>query len=168
MINLKSAVSRVCLSSDSSSIVGSSSSANIEWSLRIRALRKHRKHSTLHAEANAFLHSDYSSRPTKIYVNGPPCFSCAKLIANSTVEKIYYIKDDNYLDWEKVKNFLVQNSKAIFKREFSNIMLVLLTLIHLIIFPIFEIRYFVVNNCLLLINSYSILSSKLNSIDESL
>jgi len=67
----------------------------------------------IHAEANAFLHSDYSARPKKIYINGPPCFSCAKLIANSTVEKIYYIKDNNYLDWEKVKSFLVQNSKQV-------------------------------------------------------
>jgi dCMP deaminase len=31
----------------------------------------------VHAEANALLHSNYSSEPKKIYVNGPPCFSCA-------------------------------------------------------------------------------------------
>lgn len=60
----------------------------------------------IHAEANAFLHSDYAAKPTKIYVNGPPCFSCAKLIANSTVKTVYYTNDSSYKDWPKVKQFL--------------------------------------------------------------
>lgn len=64
----------------------------------------------IHAEANALLHSDYSSRPKKIYVNGPPCFSCAKLIANSTIEKVFYLNDKNYLDWDNVSSFLQQCS----------------------------------------------------------
>jgi dCMP deaminase len=59
-----------------------------------------------HAEANAFLHSDYSSSPIKIYVNGPPCFSCAKIIANSTVQSVYYLRDNNYSQWENIKEFL--------------------------------------------------------------
>jgi len=60
----------------------------------------------VHAEQNALLHSDYSSRAEKIYVNGPPCFTCAKLIANSTIKKVYYIEDPNYKDWDKIKDFL--------------------------------------------------------------
>lgn len=60
----------------------------------------------IHAEANAFLHSDYNAKPTKLYVNGPPCFSCAKLIANSTVKQVFYIYDDSYKDWPHVKSFL--------------------------------------------------------------
>jgi dCMP deaminase len=60
----------------------------------------------IHAEANALLHSDYSSQAYLIYVNGPPCFSCAKLIANSTIEHVYYLHDDNYKDWNKVNEFL--------------------------------------------------------------
>jgi dCMP deaminase len=60
----------------------------------------------VHAEQNAFLHSDYSSKPIEMYVNGPPCFTCAKLIANSTVEKVYYLHDENYYNWEKVRDFL--------------------------------------------------------------
>jgi dCMP deaminase len=60
----------------------------------------------VHAEANALLHSDYSTQPYKIYVNGPPCFSCAKLIANSTVEQVYYIADSSYGDWDNVNSFL--------------------------------------------------------------
>lgn len=61
----------------------------------------------VHAEANALLHSDYSSNPSRLYINGPPCFSCAKLIANSTIKQVFYIEDESYRDWEKVNAFLV-------------------------------------------------------------
>lgn len=60
----------------------------------------------IHAEANAIIHSDYSSSAYKLYVNGPPCFSCAKLIANSTVKHVYYISDNFYKDWKNVEAFL--------------------------------------------------------------
>ena len=60
----------------------------------------------VHAEQNAFLHSDYSAHPVKMYVNGPPCFTCAKLIANSTVETVYYLEDQSYTKWKEVKSFL--------------------------------------------------------------
>lgn len=62
----------------------------------------------VHAEANAFLHSNYSSFATKLYVNGPPCFSCAKLIANSTVKTVFFKKDDSYIMWDSVKEFLIK------------------------------------------------------------
>lgn len=62
----------------------------------------------IHAEANALIHSDYSSRAYKLYVNGPPCFSCAKLIANSTIKHVYYLGDESYKDWEKVESFLTK------------------------------------------------------------
>jgi dCMP deaminase len=61
----------------------------------------------IHAEQNAFLHSDYSAKPVKLYVNGPPCFTCAKLIANSTVKDVYYIEDLNYANWKTVNQFLL-------------------------------------------------------------
>lgn len=63
----------------------------------------------IHAEQNALIHCDYTSSPYKIYVNGPPCFTCAKLIANSTIKNIYYIGDDNYSQWEKIDSFLLQS-----------------------------------------------------------
>lgn len=72
----------------------------------------------IHAEANAFMHSDYSSRPKKIYVNGPPCFSCAKLIANSTVKYVYYMPDDSYMNWIEAKNFLLNSGVRVI--EVSN------------------------------------------------
>lgn len=60
----------------------------------------------VHAEANALLHSNYSSSASKLYVNGPPCFSCAKLIANSTIKKVYYKSDDSYVMWNEIEAFL--------------------------------------------------------------
>lgn len=60
----------------------------------------------VHAEQNAFLHSNYSSNAVKLYVNGPPCFTCAKLIANSTLKKVFYIKDITYKNWYHVQDFL--------------------------------------------------------------
>lgn len=49
----------------------------------------------IHAEANALLHSDYTSRRDgcTLYVNGTPCWDCAKLIANSGVARLMYLCD---------------------------------------------------------------------------
>jgi dCMP deaminase len=58
-----------------------------------------------HAEQNAFLHSDYSAKPTKLYVNGPPCFTCMKLIVNSTVKEVYYLPDVSYHGHDQVVDF---------------------------------------------------------------
>jgi len=65
---------------------------------------------SIHAEQNALLHSDHSARPTRLYVNGPPCFTCAKLIVNSTIKKVFYIRDESYSDWPKVAEFMKQNN----------------------------------------------------------
>jgi dCMP deaminase len=72
----------------------------------------------IHAEANALLHSDYSSAPKKLYVNGPPCYECAKLIANSTVEEVFYLEDPGYTQWNNVKLFL--NKAGISLYEVNN------------------------------------------------
>jgi dCMP deaminase len=61
---------------------------------------------SIHAEQNAFLNSDYSSEPTRLYVNGPPCFTCAKMIANSSVKNVYYLSDPNYSQFIKVQEYL--------------------------------------------------------------
>ena len=63
----------------------------------------------IHAEVNAMIHSNYSSNPKKIYVNGPPCFSCAKVIVNSTITEVYYLYDSSYKNWDSVKKFLYDN-----------------------------------------------------------
>ncbi len=71
----------------------------------------------VHAEQNALLHCDYSSGPNKIYVNGPPCYTCAKLIANSTIKHIYYVENKEYADWEKISIFLQKCNITINKVE---------------------------------------------------
>jgi dCMP deaminase len=60
----------------------------------------------VHAEANALLHSDFTAKPVSIYVNGPPCFECAKLIANTDIVNIFYLSDPSYKEWPKVEEFL--------------------------------------------------------------
>jgi len=75
----------------------------------------------IHAEANALLHSDYSARAKELYVNGPPCFSCAKLIVNSTVEKVYYVPDESYIDWPNVKKFLLKGNVSVMEIDNASI-----------------------------------------------
>lgn len=61
----------------------------------------------IHAEQNAFLHSDYSTiQGGTLFVNGPPCFTCAKLAANSGVKRIVCIRDDAYAMWPEVQKNL--------------------------------------------------------------
>ncbi len=48
----------------------------------------------VHAEANALLYSDMTDRQgATLYVNGPPCPDCAKLIAASGVKKVVHTKN---------------------------------------------------------------------------
>lgn len=46
----------------------------------------------IHAEANALLHGDYTAYRdgAALYVNGEPCFTCAKLIANSGIRRVVF------------------------------------------------------------------------------
>lgn len=61
----------------------------------------------IHAEENALLFSDAGARAGgTIYVNGPPCFGCAKKIANSGIRRIVYIPDESYKDWPRIRTFL--------------------------------------------------------------
>lgn len=62
----------------------------------------------IHAEVNALLFSDVGLRADgTLYVNGQPCFDCAKKIANSGVERVVHIRDASYGDLEqKVAEFL--------------------------------------------------------------
>lgn len=62
---------------------------------------------SVHAEENALLFSDFQARQGgTLYVNGPPCFGCAKKIANSGLKRLVYIADDSYADWPRVQTFL--------------------------------------------------------------
>jgi dCMP deaminase len=75
----------------------------------------------IHAEANALLHANYISSPKKIYINGPPCFSCAKLIANSTLESVYYLHSDEYSQWESIEDFLHKAGVATIRIDSASI-----------------------------------------------
>ena len=61
----------------------------------------------IHAEANAILYSSPSDRErATIYITGVPCFTCAKLIANSGISEIV-TTGEVYDNWDNVRNFLL-------------------------------------------------------------
>lgn len=64
----------------------------------------------IHAEQNALLHSNYSDRiaGSTLYVNGPPCYTCAKLIINSGITRIVHTYDDSYVyeQWPEIKKLI--------------------------------------------------------------
>lgn len=63
---------------------------------------------SIHSEANALLHSNYTARRDggTLYVNGRPCFSCAKLIANSGLKRVVCLDDGSKRDYPKTDDFL--------------------------------------------------------------
>lgn len=61
----------------------------------------------IHAEANAILYSAPADREgASIYITGVPCFTCAKLIANSGIAEVV-ASGDPYEGWSDVKAFLL-------------------------------------------------------------
>jgi dCMP deaminase len=51
----------------------------------------------VHAEANALLFSDATARTgATLYVNGPPCADCSKLIAASGITRVVHTPDEAY------------------------------------------------------------------------
>ncbi len=62
----------------------------------------------LHAEANAILYSGPEEREgATLYVTSPPCFDCAKLIANSGIREIVTVADAAAQDTDKIRRFLL-------------------------------------------------------------
>lgn len=60
-----------------------------------------------HAEQGALLWSDPSLRQGgTLIVNGPPCMTCAKLIASSGIKRIVHYEDPSYAAWDDVRGFL--------------------------------------------------------------
>lgn len=61
----------------------------------------------IHAEANAILYSSPADREgASIYITGVPCFTCAKLIANSGISEVVAVGEP-YEGWADVKAFLL-------------------------------------------------------------
>jgi dCMP deaminase len=60
----------------------------------------------IHAEANAILYSGPEQREGgSIYITGVPCFTCAKLIANSGLAEVV-ATGEPYEGWDRVMEFL--------------------------------------------------------------
>lgn len=58
----------------------------------------------IHAEANALMWSDRTAREGgTLYVNGPPCWSCGKLLAGSGIKRVIHLEDPLYLDFPRVR-----------------------------------------------------------------
>jgi dCMP deaminase len=52
----------------------------------------------VHAEANAIIWSDRTARKAgTLYVNGPPCWDCGKLIAGSGLARVVFTYDPEYV-----------------------------------------------------------------------
>jgi dCMP deaminase len=61
----------------------------------------------VHAEANALLWSDRTDREGGVlFVNGPPCWDCAKLIAGSGIRRVVHSPDSAYEAYPKVLDLL--------------------------------------------------------------
>lgn len=78
---------------------------------------------SIHAETNAILHSNYTDRAlgSTIYVNGTPCFSCAKTIANSGITKAIVIKDSSYAQWADIKIFMIESGIEVVEVEYEEV-----------------------------------------------
>lgn len=64
-----------------------------------------------HAEANAILHCDWDRRQgATLIVNGPPCFSCTKLICSSGITRVIGYNDESYGQLSLVKEFFAKNN----------------------------------------------------------
>lgn len=59
-----------------------------------------------HSEANALIRAPSSMRGGTLYVNGTPCYTCGKLIANSGVRRVVYLSDREYVDFDKTLGLL--------------------------------------------------------------
>ena len=63
-----------------------------------------------HAEANALLWSDpHDRKGGTLIVNGPPCFSCAKLICSSGISRVICYDDTAYEQRVHVSRFFFDN-----------------------------------------------------------
>jgi dCMP deaminase len=72
----------------------------------------------IHAEANAILHSDWTARKDgcTLYVNGTPCWDCAKLISNSGITRLVFRHDFPGEVWDKAEDLLIKSNISITKR----------------------------------------------------
>ena len=64
----------------------------------------------IHAEANAIMWADPQARQgATLIINGSPCYSCAKLIANSGITRIIGQTDPTYQQEKQIIHYLTEN-----------------------------------------------------------
>ena len=67
-----------------------------------------------HAEANAIINCQNRTamRNATLYTNGEPCYTCAKLTANTGISKIVYTSDPSYVypQWGEISEFFTKAS----------------------------------------------------------
>lgn len=69
---------------------------------------------SVHAEANALMYSNRGDRRDgTLYVNGQPCWDCAKLIAGSGLHRIVLIGDPTYADSDRVNQFMIDSGMGV-------------------------------------------------------
>lgn len=60
-----------------------------------------------HAEQNALARSDgFQLSGSTLYVNGLPCFTCAKQIASAGIRRCVFCFESDRLDWDDTSKFL--------------------------------------------------------------
>lgn len=82
---------------------------NFSWKKEINSVYKNKYYYVIHAEMNAILNSVADLKNTTIYTSFFPCSSCAKVIVQSGIKKVFFEKKPN----EKTPDFLA--SEYIFK-----------------------------------------------------
>lgn len=62
----------------------------------------------IHAEANAILHSNYTEyrEGGALYVNGVPCWDCAKLLSNSGMRRVVYLEVGPARELDRIRRLL--------------------------------------------------------------
>lgn len=64
----------------------------------------------VHAEQNALIRAPYDGlRGTTLIVNGPPCFTCARLIAGAGISLVVHKHDPSYPSFGTCKRFMQDN-----------------------------------------------------------
>lgn len=63
----------------------------------------------VHAEQNALLHAHDAITGATLVVNGPPCYTCAKLMASARISTLAHEHDPSYKQFKDIKQFLQNN-----------------------------------------------------------
>lgn len=75
---------------------------------------------SVHAEQNALQWSG-SNRHT-LYINGPPCMTCAKLTAGAGLKRVVCMVDPTYAQWPDAKLFLESSGIVVAETSYARVL----------------------------------------------